>query len=128
MAVILTVEQLRTSFLPKWQRILRLQDWDITVDIKRKHDMGTEGVDADANVRWVLTEHTAAVEIIDSCDWDPGWLGGEQDMEFSLVHELVHLQLVQWKDNTLALEQAVHMLTQGLISLDRRAERLHAVG
>ena len=58
------------AWLRKWQRILRLQDWDIKIELRRGFDMGENKA---GTVSWVLSKKTALIkDILDPLDYDPG--------------------------------------------------------
>jgi len=119
MSVILTIEQLRAEYLPKWTRILRLQDWNIDISVKRERDMFTAAVGGCVNFHF--EKRHAIIQILDPIDFDPDTpCKPDQDMEQTLVHELLHLHLTQWKEDHKPFEeQAIHAIAQALILLDR---------
>jgi hypothetical protein len=120
-AVILTEDELRAKCV-EWQRILRLQDWIISVGIFRKRDM--KGENRCGEVEWTLEKRMASIRILDPVDYPDG-LMEEQDMELTLVHELLHLHLVavtpDHEDELrhCALEQAIDAISRGLVALKR---------
>lgn len=110
--------------LSKWQKILRLQDWDVHVIVVRGKDMNP--VDRLGQLNYNMDKKTALIRLLDHVDWDdyPQW---PHDQERSLVHELVHLHLLplskSFESGSMELmfeEQAVDLITSALISLDRR--------
>lgn len=123
MAVILTEEQLQAKCL-EWQKLLRLQDWHVKVYVKRDRDLM---LGKKAGVcRWTIAKKMAIIQVLDPTDYDPDtpW---EQDMELTLVHELLHLHLApfdNFEDSPLetAVEQAVESISEGLVTL-RRAQK-----
>jgi hypothetical protein len=116
--VILSEEQLQTK-LKEWQKRLRLQDWIIKVRIARIHELQEGSM---AQVRSTLLNKTAMILILDSNDYEPG-LMLPQDMENSLVHELLHLHLepIHLEDDSkqVAVEQAIECITSGLLAAHR---------
>ncbi len=119
MSVIFTVEELRTTYLPKWQRILRLQDWNIQIEIKREREMDIANAGGCNN--WHIQSRHSTIHILDTADWPTDPEHPVQDMELTLVHELLHLHLAEWRENTKPFgEQAIHAIAQALIMLDRR--------
>jgi hypothetical protein len=114
--VIFTDEQLREK-LKEWQKRLRLQDWIITASIKRARDLKD---DSQACVSWVLTKKMATIGIMDSIDYPPDSMVS-QDMEISLVHELLHLHFAPISDMDdesifqIAEEQAIESISYGLV-------------
>lgn len=104
----------------EWKKILRLQDWIVDLKIARERDF----VLKDANAEISLNEEhkLAFVKILDPVDFDIDQLS-PQDMEESLVHELLHIHFwplrVGTGDNT-AEEQAINMIAGALVGLYRR--------
>lgn len=120
-AVIYTKEKLRDK-CAEWQKVLRLQDWDIKTSIERERDMKI------ANCNGVITineEHrSATIRILDPLDYSPDE-PYPQDMEKTLVHELLHIHLIPMTKDyeghlAVAEEQAINMMTSGYIELARR--------
>jgi hypothetical protein len=118
--VILTQEELEQK-LQEWQKRLRLQDWNIDVKIKRARDI-LDGCQAEVN--WVLTKKMAIISIMDPFDY-PSDSMEPQDMEDSLVHELLHLHLAPisnyGNDDNYQIfeEQAIESIASGLIAAYR---------
>jgi len=114
-----TQEQLQ-ALCQEWQAILRLQDWDVRCKIVRKREL--EGERA-GECRWQLDTKQALIRILDPIDWptDCEW---PQDIEQTLVHELLHLHMApfQPEHGTLehvTMEQAIKSIATGLVRLRR---------
>ncbi|OKP91318.1 hypothetical protein [Paenibacillus sp. P32E] len=119
-AVIFTEEQLKTKCV-EWQKVLRLQDWDVKTSIKRARDMN---LDANGVITVHLEHRLASIRILDPLDYSPEELH-PQDMEKILVHELLHIHLFPMTKDyeghlATAEEQAINMITSSLIELSRR--------
>ncbi|MFA5880550.1 MAG: hypothetical protein WC834_00015 [Eubacteriales bacterium] len=116
MGEIFTEEELKEKCL-EWQKILRLQDWTIVVHIERQRDL-PDG--AQANVRYTLSTKKALIRLVDATDYPPDSML-PQDMEHSLVHELLHLHLgpCTTEDGTITEDQAIESIADGLIYLKR---------
>jgi hypothetical protein len=118
--VILTQEELEQN-LQEWQKRLRLQDWIIDAKIKRDRDLPGN---VEASVNWVLTKKMASISILDPMDYPPDAMV-PQDMENSLVHELLHLHLAPisnyGNDDNYQIfeEQAIESIASGLIAAYR---------
>lgn len=119
--VILTEDQLRGK-CAEWQKILRLQDWIITLRITRQRDMNLKG---NAEIEATLPKRMATIRILDPVDYPDG-LAEPQDMELSLVHELLHIHLFplfadrEEEMRMIAEEQAIEAISRGLIALNRK--------
>lgn len=119
--VIFTEGELKEK-LKEWQGKLRLQDWMINVEIVRQREMSQ--MNRLGEVEFNVYAKTANISILDPVDYDD-W--GKQDMENTLVHELLHLHLAGIcyhfgkNDEVYAVmeEQAIEGITSGLISASR---------
>lgn len=121
MEAILNEEQLREK-CAEWQRILRLQDWDVRTSIVRASGMKMEDCNAEISVN--VQHRLATVRILDPIDYGDDNLN-PQDMERHLVHELLHIHLWSFTENLQgpladAEEQALNMIANALIGLYRR--------
>lgn len=113
------VDQLRER-LAYWQKVLRLQDWDIQIEIARMPQFTSPDRAAEIHIHY--THKRAFIRILDPEDysynmvpWDP------QDMEMSLVHELMHIYFYPAQDHMTyhELEQAVHSLATAFVGMER---------
>ena len=106
----------------KWQKVMRLQDWDIVCKIQRTKGMNMENVEGSCT--WNVMNKTAVIRILDPVDYpDNEW---EQNMEETLVHELMHLHSAPFDDFKMgtakndALEQMIVTLSQALINSKKK--------
>lgn len=116
---IFTHEQAESK-LTEWQKILRLQDWDIKIDICRGRNFKTDG---QAEVSWTNEKKMAIIHLLDPIDYDNDYF--PQDHEISLVHELLHLHMAGFvaEDGTvedMAQEQVADALSKALVGLKRK--------
>lgn len=117
--VIFSEEELRKKCL-EWQKILRLQDWDIRTSIARQREFNT--TESNAEIKVNLQHRIAFLRVIDPIDYndiDP------QDMEKDLVHELLHIHLWPVTEGATGPledveEQAINMIAGSLIQLYRK--------
>ncbi len=105
-----------------WQRRLRLQDWTVKVQIARKRDLDL--TDSEGQIQWVLSRREALIKLMDPIDYSPTAMT-PQDLEVSLVHELLHLYFAPFdaEDGTLQQtcpEQAIDALSNALVKLARK--------
>lgn len=117
--VVATLPRLR-ELCRYWQKILRLQDWDVQLKWARSVNLGPtiEGL-----CEWVAARKEAAIKLLDPVDWASV---KTTDIEAVLIHELLHLRFYGFttKDNTpedTAQEQAIHALSRALVGLKRKA-------
>ncbi len=124
MEVIHTEDELRIK-CAEWQKILRLQDWDVRTSIIRERDMVTTESNAEISVN--VQHRLAQLRIVDPIDYGDDNLN-PLDMERYLVHELLHIHLWPFTESLEgpfqdAEEQALNMIAGALIELKRRGER-----
>lgn len=80
------------KLLAKWLPILRLQDWDVTADYHRRHEM--DGAVGDCDIH--LKRNLAHIRIMEPSDLDPS-NRGNNGVEETLVHELRHLSFCHFR-------------------------------
>lgn len=120
--VVYTNERLEEK-LAYWQKRLRLSDWIIKIDIARQKEFSAS--DRIGEIAYNVYTKTAHIKILDPVDYDD-W--DKQDMERTLVHELVHLHFAEicyhfGKDNefyNVFEEQAIEGITNAIISAERK--------
>ena len=106
--------------LALWQKRLKLEDWRLTATLVRASELkpGTLG-----NIRWDTPSKTAAIKVLCPEDYKLAFPQALRDMEFTVVHELVHLQLSvlpRSEASRGAEERTVNQLTQALLDLARK--------
>jgi hypothetical protein len=116
---ILSPEQLRER-CARWQNQLRLNNWRIAVSICRRSSFNDS--DAQGEVDFGLSSGKAIIRILDPVDYPDTPF--EQDMEITLVHELLHLCFAPFTPNESTLshtfmENTIEMLAQTLVEIDR---------
>jgi hypothetical protein len=76
--------------LPYWQRRLQLQDWNVSILMSHRGDLraGTLG-----NIHWDAEKKTAMIRVLDASDYQTPYSAALKDMELTIVHELIHLEL-----------------------------------
>lgn len=129
---ILTADQLQERCL-YWQERLRLRDWDVVVEVVRAARLQAPGAGfLDGGCDWTLANKTAYIRILDPVDY-PESAFEPQDMEQTLVHELLHLhfgpffgELVtsETQDLTqIAKETAIEMIARALVQVAREQQQ-----
>lgn len=109
------------ELLAEWQRILRLQDWNIKIDIRRDREMELQS--SMAEVHWTIEKKAAIMHLLDPIDYQNDYF--PIDHEVSIVHELLHLHMAGFdaKFDTpegVAQEQAINAISTALVFLKRR--------
>ena len=109
--------------LKKWQHILKLDAWRIKARICRISEMND--ANAQGENTWVLAVSQSDIHILDASDFPADSLF-EQDMEKTLVHELLHLHFAPFEPEDTdglefcAMEQTVELLANLLVQMERR--------
>jgi hypothetical protein len=109
----------------EWQRVLRLQDWDVQVKIARGFQLGKR----QGECEYVQSLRQAVIRILDPNDWpDQNW---PQDIEATLVHELLHLHFAPFMSDAgeddlinIAQEVAIDQIAKALVKQQRQIHRL----
>jgi hypothetical protein len=108
--------------LKKWQSILRLRDWDITIAQRRRFE-GPGDRSAEIDVDW--EQMRAHIAMVDRGDFPPDRKPPLNSIEHDILHELLHI--VTWKMGTKpgtpeqdAEELAINQLARAFLVLDQR--------
>lgn len=120
--IIFTKDKLEER-LAYWQKKLNLLDWQFEVNICRARDMKENCA---GSINWTLSNKMALISILNPIDY-PEDAMGVQDMENTLVHELLHIHLAPLNDDysqnehyTLFEEWAICSIAGALIELERK--------
>jgi hypothetical protein len=105
-------------WLQIWQKRLALDDWKIEADIVRQDNLNPDTL---GHLKWSSENHTAAIKVLDPRDYDMPAQQIPADMERTVVHELVHLELsvLPRTGSRKVEEQVVNRVTEALLELDR---------
>ncbi len=116
-------ESFATERLWVWQKRLNLQNWNISVVLSRASELKPRTL---GNIHWDLEKKTAVIRVLDPADYRLPFKEMLADMEFTVVHELIHLGLapvlsdVQRSDaNRREEEHTVNHMTDAFLKLDR---------
>jgi hypothetical protein len=119
----LLAESFASARLWVWQKRLNLQGWDISVVVSRADRLKPKTV---GNIRWDPEKKTAVIRILDPADYRLPLASMLRDIEFTVVHELIHLEMVpiladlhRTDANRLEEEHAVNQMAEALLKLDR---------
>lgn len=110
--------------LAYWQKLLKVEDWDIKVDYW-PHDALDNAV---AKMKFSRNQKTATIALRIPEDIPPverDWPEDEAiDYDMSLVHELIHLKCVELESKVdWAEEQLSNHLTRALVGLYRHNQK-----
>ena len=102
-------KQLRT-----WQKRLGLDGWDLSLQVVRKSalDQDTWG-----NAEWDSDSKTGVISVLDPQDYNLKGSELKRDMECTIVHELVHIQVSPLDSgNPEAHEEVVNRIMNALLN------------
>src|SRR5262245_38068405 len=85
-----TAQKFVSEALRTWQERLDLKDWDIRVELVRPKALEAKTL---GNVHWDLDTKCATIGVLSAYDYTLPTPAMLNDMEFTVVHELVHLHL-----------------------------------
>jgi hypothetical protein len=116
----LAAAQFATERLAVWQQRLNLKDWNITIEMARTGDLKPKTL---GNIHWDADKKTAVIRVLDPADYRLPQAEMLKDMEFTVVHELIHLDLSSLPRSDASRgdeEHAVNRIAEALLELDRR--------
>jgi hypothetical protein len=106
-----------------WQRRLNLEDWKIALVMARTADLRPKTL---GNIHWDLEKKAAVLHVLDPADYRLPWSEMLDDIEFTVVHELIHLgfapvvsDLQRSDANRREEEHTVNHMAAALLKLDR---------
>lgn len=115
--VILSPKELAVC-VAKWQRILRLQDWDIRLRMARHSEMHLTNAAGEISI--FDAKKIATVHVLHPEDFTlMGVTAPVQDMEYTIVHELLHIHLHPMRAREVDEEQAIHAMATALVQCYR---------
>jgi hypothetical protein len=103
-----------------WQKRLNLSNWKIRLNLARASQLKPRTL---GNIHWDADTHTAEINVMAPDDYKLSMHDMLADMEFTVVHELIHLELSSLprsEASRSAEEHAVNQITQALLNLDRK--------
>ncbi|SRR5579875_4218031 len=116
-------EQAIVSFLNSrlaiWQQRLTLQDWKISIIMSHPSDLKPRTL---GNIHWDSDKKSAVIRVLDASDYKMAYKDMIDDMEFTVVHELIHLELSSLPRSEASRrdeEHAVNQIAGALLKLDR---------
>lgn len=97
-----------------WQQKLRLQDWDVSIQLVRQYEI--PGCFGDCT--YAVQTKSAKIRLVVQDDVDPE--APFPELEHTLVHELLHLHFAPfWDDSRMVeLEQAINLIAGALVNGD----------
>lgn len=102
-----------------WQKRLDLEEWTVTTLIVRVSDLKPDTL---GNLKWNSSNRTAVVKVLNPLDYDLPSAEIPTDIEYTIVHELIHLQLsVLPHDGSSKVveEKVVNRISEALFQLEK---------
>ena len=115
----LEAERFVDTRLSFWQERLQLTDWNVSIVMTRRGDLKNKTL---GGIRWDKGKKTAVVAVMDASDYRVPCTEMLDDMEFTIVHELVHLELASLPRSEASRsneEHAVNRIADALLKLHR---------
>lgn len=109
------------AWVRKWQHILQLTDWEIEAHIVYAQDLKPDTL---GNLKWNGAQKFARMKILRPIGYPVPSRESLEEMECTVVHELVHLQLstlpfARYESNKKVEEGVVNKITDALLHLDK---------
>jgi hypothetical protein len=76
--------------MKSWQRRLGLDDWTLSLEVVRQAQIESHAL---GKSKWNTQAKTATILVLDPRDYNLKGAGLRLDMECTIVHELVHIQV-----------------------------------
>ena len=76
--------------MKSWQKRLGLDDWTMTLQVVRQREINPN---AWGSSHWDIHAKTATIQVLDPRDYNLKGTDLRLDMECTIVHELVHIQV-----------------------------------
>jgi len=115
----LIVQSFLNERLALWQQRLNLQDWKISILMSHPTDLKPKTL---GNIHWDADKKSATIRVLDASDYKLAFHEMLEDMEFTVVHELIHLELSSLPRSDASRrdeEHAVNRIADALLKLDR---------
>jgi hypothetical protein len=107
--------------LQTWQDRMNLKDWNIRVQLVRADQLEPKTL---GNIHWDTDSKTATIDVLSTEDYRLPWKAMLDDMEFTIVHELVHLELASLPRSEASRrveEHAVNEIASALLKMARHS-------
>jgi len=106
--------------LALWQRNLKLSEWKISWAMAHYSDLKPRTV---GQIHWDMPRQSAAILVLDPQDYRMPFNAMLDDMELTIIHELVHLKLTSLPHSEASRgseEQAVNGISEALFALEHQ--------
>jgi hypothetical protein len=100
--------------LKTWQKRLGMDDWDLSLQVVRKSALDK---DTWGNAEWDSDSKSGVISVLDPQDYNLKGGDLKRDMECTIVHELVHIQVSPLDSgNPEAHEEVVNRIMTALLN------------
>lgn len=113
------VRKFTNEKLNLWQQRLELADWQISVVLVRRESLPPQTL---GGIHWDQIKKAAQIWVLDPADYQLAFEAMLDDMERTIVHELVHLSLSvlpHGKVGRGSEEETVNDIVQAMLMIDR---------
>jgi hypothetical protein len=113
-------ETLIQEKLAVWQQRLKLDEWTISIVMSHPRDLKPKTL---GNIHWDPEKKSAVIRVLDVADYRMPLPEALLDIERTVVHELIHLELSTLPTNEGSRreeERAVNKIAEALLQLDHR--------
>jgi hypothetical protein len=105
-----------------WQQSLKLSDWQISWAMAHRSDLKPNTV---GQIHWDMPKKSAAILVLDPGDYNMPFNAMLDDMELTIIHELIHLKLTSLPHSEASRgseEQAVVGISESLFALEHQTK------
>jgi hypothetical protein len=116
------VQQYVVAKLAVWQQRLKLSDWQIAWAMAHRSDLKPNTV---GQIHWDKPTKSASILVLDPSDYRMPFNAMLDDMETTIIHELVHLKLTSLPHSEASRgseEQAVNGISEALFALEHQKQ------
>ncbi len=103
-----------------WRQNLKLSDWQVSWAMAHRCDLKPHTV---GQIHWDMPRKSAAILVLDPADYRMPYNAMLDDMELTIIHELVHLKLTSLPHSEASRgseEQAVNGISEALFALEHQ--------
>ncbi len=118
-AVAIVTQTQVENWTHEWQKRLDLLDWHVAVQIVRASDLKPDTL---GNLRWNSGSKTATIRVLNPADYDLAPADIPSDIEYTIVHELIHLNLAGLPHSgasPVTEERVVNKISEALFALEK---------
>jgi hypothetical protein len=106
--------------LSLWRQRLKLEDWRVSVVMAQQSDLAPKTLGA---IKWDKPKKSAVIYVLSPSEYRLPFCGALEDMELTVVHELLHLELTslpRGQASRSSEEHAVNGIAEAMLGLDRK--------